>query len=346
MNDVNKNSEGKKAKKKWYKKIKYWVLIILGLFIGICVLAGIASRGMPIFKDVPDETNQIELKLNGSGVDSNANVKIYLNGNAVSEVNADENGKFIFSVSLSEGENILYAEAMHNGKTKKSVEEKIVYINQEKIDAQKKAEEEERARAEEAQNKIDEEAQRKAEEEQKIKKQEAEQKADEEAQRKAEEEANTQSQQAEVLEEAEEVEPVVLNNLGVSYEQMMNYLSNFFTMDKSTPVDGKDRYMGQTSNGLAMLEIIGDKDDIYQSSLMLSIPSDSPDTIIENSAILLRFLKNIVPEWEGSSEWAVNSMEEITGSLSDKKETIQGNKKIEMSIMRDFGMMIVTVKHK
>lgn len=133
--------------------------------------------------------------------------------------------------------------------------------------------------------------------------------------------------------------------LGVSYNQMMNYLSNFFTMEKSTPVKGEDRYMSTTSNKLATLEIIGKKDDISETSLLIGIPSDDNSVIIENSAILLRFLKNAVPEWEDSSDWATTSMEKIAASSNDKEEKIYGDKKINMSVMRELGMMIVTVKN-
>ena len=83
-----------KPQKKWYKKIKYWILISLVAFIGIIILALVSSKGMPILKDVPKEVKQADLELNGWGVEANSMVKAYLNGNLISEINADEKGKF------------------------------------------------------------------------------------------------------------------------------------------------------------------------------------------------------------------------------------------------------------
>ena len=47
--------QNSKPQKKWYKKIKYWILIALVAFIGIIVLALVSSKGMPMLKDVPKE---------------------------------------------------------------------------------------------------------------------------------------------------------------------------------------------------------------------------------------------------------------------------------------------------
>ena len=38
-------------------------------------------------------------------------------------------------------------------------------------------------------------------------------------------------------------------------------------------------------------------------------------------------------------------MEKIAASSNDKEEKIYGDKKINMSVMRELGMMIVTVKN-
>jgi len=127
---------------------------------------------------------------------------------------------------------------------------------------------------------------------------------------------------------------------------MMNYLSNFFTMEKSTPVDGEDRYMGTASSGLATLEIIGGKDNITQASLMIGIPNDSPILVTENSAIMLRFLKNAVPEWEDITDWFTASLEELTYSSNGKIEKLYGDKVIKLTLIKELGMMMATVEHK
>ncbi len=132
--------------------------------------------------------------------------------------------------------------------------------------------------------------------------------------------------------------------LGVSYVNMMSYLSNMFTMKQESQVQGKDRWMGQTANQLALLELIGDKDDLSSVSLMFGVPNDAPNVVIENSAILLRFLKNAVPEWNDSSAWATDALEQIAKNPTQEiKETYNG-KVVKMTAIKELGMITVIVK--
>jgi len=135
--------------------------------------------------------------------------------------------------------------------------------------------------------------------------------------------------------------------IGISYYQVMEYLSNFFSMEKSTPVHGQERYMGQTSDSLAVLEIIGNKNNISQATLMIGIPADAPDKLVRNTVLATRFLENTVPEWTNSNEWITANAERVadTPGISDVK-VVKGNKLITMTFLKPFGMLSLTVKHK
>lgn len=146
-------NENQPQKKKWYKKKKYWALIIGGGFVLIVVLALISGKGMPMLKDVPSKVNQSALSLKGWHVESGSNVKVYLNGDVAMETQADGNGEFNVELNLIEGKNTLYAVATYKGKLVKGAEEEITYINQEKIDAQNKADADAKAVADAAQQK-------------------------------------------------------------------------------------------------------------------------------------------------------------------------------------------------
>jgi hypothetical protein len=93
--------------------------------------------------------------------------------------------------------------------------------------------------------------------------------------------------------------------IGLRYDQIMYLLDQFFpTMEKSTvDYDGvvQDSYSGRSTNGLALLEVIGDKSNISSATLLLGIPKDAPDIIIENTASLIRFTKNIDPSLDGNA---------------------------------------------
>lgn len=137
-----------------------------------------------------------------------------------------------------------------------------------------------------------------------------------------------------------------IKGLGISYDQLMNYLSNSFKMGKSIPLNGQDRYIGQTSDGLLTLELIGDKQNIIQAGLIIGIPNDNSKAIITNSAILLRFLKNAVPEWPNSADWATNTINKINNSTIEKEKKVYRNKIIEISVLRNMGMILISIKPK
>jgi len=133
--------------------------------------------------------------------------------------------------------------------------------------------------------------------------------------------------------------------IGISYNQTMEYLDQFISMSKSSDVDGQPRYMGQTSDNLAMLEIIGNKNDVSQASLMIGIPNDAPKILIRNTAILLRFMKNVAPEWKSGSDWATSALGRVS-STDEPEEIIRGSKSIKLSVIKVLGIICVTVKHK
>jgi hypothetical protein len=125
----------------------------------------------------------------------------------------------------------------------------------------------------------------------------------------------------------------------------MNYLNNFFKMERATPVDGEDRYMGQTESKLGMLETIGKKENLTSASLMVFFPNDKPELVVENTAIALRFLKNVAPEWKDSSDWFNEAIEKFGRGVTKESKVI-GEKAIEMTFVKEFGMVMVTAKGK
>ena len=124
----------------------------------------------------------------------------------------------------------------------------------------------------------------------------------------------------------------------------MNYLSNFFTMDYSPLGDGRPRYMGQSSGGLANLEIIGDKRDISSTYLMIGLPNDAPNLLAENTAILLRFLRNAIPEWPQSDKWVLNTIQTLIAQSNTEESTKFGHKKIKVSVIKELGFVGVSVR--
>jgi len=133
--------------------------------------------------------------------------------------------------------------------------------------------------------------------------------------------------------------------IGISYNQIMEDLDQYISQSKSSDVRGQPRYMGTTSDSLVILEIIGVKKDISQATLMIGIPNDAPKILVRNTAILMRFMKNIAPEWRLASDWATGALKCIIAT-GETEEIIRGSKSIKISLIKFLGIVSVTVKHK
>ena len=133
--------------------------------------------------------------------------------------------------------------------------------------------------------------------------------------------------------------------IGLSYGEITSYLSNVITLKPSTPVDGQSRSMGLSADNLAMLEVIGDRANITQATLMIGVPNDSRATLIRNSALMIRFVKNATPNWPGSVDWAATALDKAS-KTGRSVETTSGIRRITVTFHKPLGMILVTVKHK
>ena len=132
--------------------------------------------------------------------------------------------------------------------------------------------------------------------------------------------------------------------LGVSFNQLMKYLSDYFVMKKGEPLDGQDRYNGLTADGTASLEIIGDKKNISYASIIAGIPKDAKAISQRNGLLAARFLINAVPEWKGGMKWLTESLQKLTSSEETTQKIVQGHKEIAVSWYDTKGMYVVSVK--
>jgi len=139
-------------------------------------------------------------------------------------------------------------------------------------------------------------------------------------------------------------------SIEVLYYQIVNAFSNssfdFFLVSKIMLDNGQKKYLGETSDGLASLEIIG-KNNISQATLLIWLPNDQPDILERNIRIQFRFLEIMVPEWPSSPKWLSTIVEESDYSSDDLGgEIIKGNKLITIKFCRPLGFAILTIKHK
>jgi hypothetical protein len=133
------------------------------------------------------------------------------------------------------------------------------------------------------------------------------------------------------------------DTLGLTYSQMMNYLSNVFLMKFSPLNTGRPRYMGYSDNGQALLEIVGDKRDIDSTSLILGLSNSSRDVLVKNAAILVRFMRNAVPEWPESEKWVNDTIKRMVAQSDDEESISYGRKQIRISRLNAVNSLAIFV---
>jgi len=144
----------------------------------------------------------------------------------------------------------------------------------------------------------------------------------------------------------QERKKVQYQGINVSFSQVMKNFSETFQMEKSTPVKGQDRYSGTATDGYTTLEIIGNKNNVSQATIMTGLPSDNPDQVMLNTMRMAVFVKNTISEFReaNTATWVTNTITEIINSEKESKSVIYGEKELTMSIYKSIGMIVVTVK--
>ncbi|MEX2362403.1 MAG: hypothetical protein WD597_02215, partial [Balneolaceae bacterium] len=128
------------------------------------------------------------------------------------------------------------------------------------------------------------------------------------------------------------------SKLGVSYNQVMDYLSTDFELEESSTYSGEQRYMGTSSNGVSMLEIIGDKENISKTTILVGF-SNNQTANTENLDYFLRFIRAIFPNSKDAADWAVNALIKIRNSPNQPLESYINDKKISLT---NYGGLITT----
>jgi TPR repeat protein len=134
-------------------------------------------------------------------------------------------------------------------------------------------------------------------------------------------------------------------SLGVSYEEVTDYLINYIpVMESSKLSDGTPRLMGSTLDKLATLEIQGDKNAIRSVSLLIGVPNDSPEILTKNIAMHLRLLHNIFPYWDDRVNWYNSAAKEVVASSTGKLELEKDEKLISLHLIKNTGLLILSIK--
>lgn len=133
--------------------------------------------------------------------------------------------------------------------------------------------------------------------------------------------------------------------LGRTDRQILSNLEEYFpVVEKSTPIRGRPRRMGQTADNLAHIEIIGEPSDVHSATVMIGIPNDAPTTLIRNVGICLILLNNALPSWDDRADWFNSALEKINASPEkSSEETSVGNATVKLILVKQLGMCTLSV---
>lgn len=159
------------------------------------------------------------------------------------------------------------------------------------------------------------------------------------------------SQQPQLITQQKGPQPVIdipssPRTLGISYEQIMRYPERYFSIKETTPMKGQKRYLGISADGIAIIEIVGEKSDVSEASMMIEVSPD-PDTSLRAATATANFFVNMIPEWREGTYWLANAVKKFASSHRNSTERIrsrQGNKIISIGWFIDIGMIDITIR--
>lgn len=136
--------------------------------------------------------------------------------------------------------------------------------------------------------------------------------------------------------------------IGVSYDQVMRGLNQYMPMSRGHDTAGQQpNYTGHTSDKSAMVQIIGNKGNILNTSFLIIVPNDAPEILYQKMVFLEIFLKNVIPEWD-STDWLGYAIHNITVTGKKSEGVIRGNKSVKLSVdvIEHTDLISLQIKHK
>ena len=134
----------------------------------------------------------------------------------------------------------------------------------------------------------------------------------------------------------------------ITYSQITNVIDEFLDIKPVEVISGKHRFLGISENNLVTLEVLGSADNVSEASMKLVYPNDIEKINADlNNAMMLRFLRNIAPEFK---DWS-NRMQGIlkrfygvaSGNIAEDKITF-GQKILHILYDRKTNSITLTLR--
>lgn len=138
-----------------------------------------------------------------------------------------------------------------------------------------------------------------------------------------------------------------VNGIGLSRQAIQSVYEKpeiGFTFKSGAPVDGQPQVIGTSPNGSAILQIIGPPEDVQEVSILVVIPKDRQDVVIEDAVLLVGLAKVAAPDWDEGPQWVANHIKDAIreGDVT----TSHGKLKMTLQTVKELGMIGLTVEGK
>lgn len=133
----------------------------------------------------------------------------------------------------------------------------------------------------------------------------------------------------------------------LTYSQMMTSLDSWFAMEESPLADGRPRWFAQSKDGLAILELIGQSEDLESATFIFGVPEDATsDQLVKPGAALLILLQNADPSWgtDAICEWATRGVYTLDPRNPECITITRERIEVEARALRASGMIRFTIR--
>jgi len=128
-------------------------------------------------------------------------------------------------------------------------------------------------------------------------------------------------------------------------KQILKTLKKIFPdVKETTPIKGEPRRMGKSN--YATIELIGDPQNVKSVTILIGIPANAPNILIQNTGICLILLKNTLPNHPECIDWFGDSIKKFSKGKSEREEKTIENAIIILSVRNDLSFITLTIKNK
>lgn len=139
--------------------------------------------------------------------------------------------------------------------------------------------------------------------------------------------------------------PEATSGLGVTRKEVIDLFEKpeiGFTFQEAEPVDGLPKMLGISPEGLAVLAVIGNPNDISRLTLSIMVVSDDSNAVARNGAYALGLLSVYAP---GSEQWFTSQLDSLVDITSDVElSTTVGDRLVSLCTVRTTGTLLISIE--